>query len=114
MSASVLKNVEYLVVLKVGTGEPVPIAPKLIVEGGAVGAEFNYDGRDVRVLFDRAGPVRGRIAIKGGATAASREFAKGIEDTFSRWNRDPNYQKWMTQERFRFVVNKTEKQKAGE
>jgi hypothetical protein len=96
------REVEYLVVLRVGDEKVAAPAAELVREGDLVGVRLQVGDKEARVLFARSGPLTGRIEW-GGKTYSLEEQ---IKDTYANWRADPRYQKWTTEKRFDFVIPK--------
>jgi len=109
--AKTSKRLEYLVVMNIDTGKPQFLKPELVREGNMIGAETEYRGRKVRLLFERTGAVGGKITIRGGATPVDRRLVDRVDDSYHRWKNDPRFKMWMTEKRFSFLVSEADRKK---
>jgi hypothetical protein len=99
--------VEFLTVMRTGTGEEPALLVTREIKDGAVKVRLTVgkDGeeRTVSVAFDRSGSPAGRIRIEGGGQRIDRELAEEAEDTYDRWKEDPRWERWTSDPRFRFM-----------
>ena len=98
------QEVEYLVVMNVGNESVAPLAAKLTSDSDTVRVDFKLGKQAVSVRLLRRGPVGGHIAIAGGPRPIDRELVQKIDDSYRHWNTSPHFKKWMTNERFAFVI----------
>lgn len=76
---------------------------------GMVGVRFTADGVSVEVLFARRGPVSARMTLsKGGRTLVDRPLASKVEDVYAKWESDPRFTEWMTNDFMRPLIGAKE------
>lgn len=62
-----------------------------------MGARVSTPRGEVTVAFAVAGPVRGHITLRDGASVAiDTDLAMEVVDTYEAWRDDPRYGRWMT------------------
>ncbi len=96
----------FLHVLQAADANVAQMVPvERVEEGGRVGARVLAGRRTFVVLFNKSGPVGGRIAIvEGGRTLLDRPLAQNVQDNYRQWKTDPRYKQWTTNKYFRCVI----------
>jgi len=84
-----------------------------ILDRRYAGAEFEYEGRRIRIRFRRDGPVGGDIVINGRGRRIVHEFVREIDDSYRHWKDHPMFRKWMTEPRFRFFIPEEDRRRFG-
>jgi hypothetical protein len=113
------KQVEYLVVMRTGQGKVIPIQAKLAQSGNYTSAQFDLDRRKIEVAFARGGAPGGRMSISarggsapGGGSGSNplrHDFVQKIDDSYRHWSGDPRYKKWISEDRFRFLMGEADR-----
>ena len=103
-SPSSRREVEYLVVMRVGAKNVAPLLPKPIADRRHAGAELALDRKKVRLTFRRSGPIGGHITIIGGPRRIDHDLVEKVDDSYRHWRTDPRHKRWMSDARFRCVV----------
>jgi hypothetical protein len=103
------KEMEYLVVMRVGDQGGAGQVPELILDSEEAGLRWALGGRAIEVRFRRAGPVGGTATILEQGKSARYDLHEGIADSYAGWQSDPRYQQWRTDPAFSFVVPGSQK-----
>jgi len=99
-------EVHYLHVLQTGAaGALKPGEVSLVKAGGRAGAKIVLGPKAYEVTFSTAGPTGGKIRMTdGGKAVVDEALVTKVEDNYDRWNADPRYKEWMTNEYMRTVI----------
>jgi len=98
------RSVEYLVVMNVGNAGAKPLAAELTSQTDELRVVLPLGLQGVAIRFRRRGPVGGHITITGGPRSIDHELVQRVDDSYRHWDMDPRFRKWMSEERFEFVV----------
>jgi len=90
-------GLRYLVVMRLGTGAPQPVAAELVERDGLVGARLVDGGRPVEVLFRPTGQPGGEVRLGD----RRWELPRGVDYTLRHWQSDARYARWLTEPGFR-------------
>jgi len=101
-------GIEYLVVMRTGGHDAPDVESSLIRDRGRVGASIRDGDRTVRVLFNRTGALGGQLVLSGPVGRSDFTLVDRVDDSYRHWSADPRYEKWMTEDRFRFIIPKVE------
>jgi len=86
------KRVEYLVVFQTGVGRIKPVNAKLIKTARETGADINFKGEKIKVLFSRIGAVGGKISV---GAVGDKPFIQKTDHSYRGWKNHYMFKKWM-------------------
>jgi hypothetical protein len=107
------KQVEFLHILQAGEGDAV----SQVVAGAQVTSSeawhevsFQHAGRSVRLRLKRTGPRGGDIRFQSpGQVEQIQQLPTVVEDHYRHHRDDPNFRAWVSDPRYRVVIEPTEK-----
>jgi hypothetical protein len=105
------RAVEFLHVLRVGLGAPPPGAPAAELSSSAEThtVTLSEGGRTFTVRLARTGPRGGAVkAAEGARTLFEGALPGGVEDHWRHYGEDPRFRAWVTDPRYRTVINPAE------
>jgi hypothetical protein len=94
----------------VDAGAPATFRAEAIRKGDRIGVRVSRGDRTFEVLFDAAGPAAGTISVSDlGKVLAQVGLASDVRDTYWNWKDDPRFNAWMTDDRFRYLIPKQDR-----
>lgn len=105
------RNVEFLHVLRAGLGPPPREGPEaeLASSPEAHVVTLREAGRAFTIRLDRRGPRGGSLKIaQGNRTLHEEALPDGVEDHWRHYRGDPRFRIWITDPRYRVVIEPTD------
>ena len=95
-------------------GASLSFQAETIRRGERIGVRVMRGGRTFEVLFETKGAPAGTVTVsERGKVLAEADLAAEVRDTYAKWKDDPRFQTWMTDERFRYLIPKQDRERFG-
>ena len=99
----------------VDAGKPRTFAATTVRKGDKIGVRVTRGGRTFEVLFAKTGKPAGSVTIsEKSRQLVSQELAEKLVDSYAQWKDDPRFKMWMTDERFRYLIPKGDRERFKE
>ncbi|MDD7986154.1 hypothetical protein PQO01_14475 [Lentisphaera marina] len=100
------KETFFLHVLQTFPDEPEKLAQvKLLEESNSYGVRIEDEGKVWELTFNKDGGGKGKISLKqDGKSIISEHLPSKVEDTYKAWEKDPRYENWIRDKRYRLVI----------
>ena len=111
------KTVEFLHVLQAGAGPRGAVADATLTSTRQTHrVAVKHKGRTFELTLRRTGTRGGSIRVNGtrpGTMLCEATLPESIEDHWLHYRDDPNFRTWVTDPRYRVVIEPTEKDRAA-
>jgi len=67
-----------------------------------------------KATFEKKGAPAGTVTVsERGKVLAEADLTAEVRDTYAKWKDDPRFKAWMTDERFRYLIPKQDRERFG-